>query len=289
MNAQIVGCRRQVSGRKSPRSGGIVWWPAEQVLERRDVGALGVAALLRLLELLRVAEQHEAPRGLRDGQHVGERHLARPRRRRARRRRSRTPGAPTATRCRRDVGASPARARRAPRRFVGRLDAHRTDRRRRSSCRPSARSAARAPAPAPRRSAASSRLRITLWLTAVTPTFLPAATSSQIMRAPVNVLPEPGGPWIASTVSSSSRREAARGREQSSPSRRSAAPVAAQARRAAQQELARGAVAAVPQSSRARNPRRRVRSSASRLRLERRCVVREAATRVDVAVRACAS
>ena len=29
----------------------------------------------RLLELLRVAEQHEAVRGLRHGEHVGERHL----------------------------------------------------------------------------------------------------------------------------------------------------------------------------------------------------------------------
>ena len=34
---------------------------------------------------------------------------------------------------------------------------------------------------------ASSRLRITLWLFAVTPTILPRRTSSQIMRAPVSV------------------------------------------------------------------------------------------------------
>ena len=41
---------------------------------------------------------------------------------------------------------------------------------------------------------ASIRLRITLWLLAVMPTFLPRHTSSQIMRAPVKVLPAPGGP-----------------------------------------------------------------------------------------------
>ncbi len=47
----------------------------EDVLERRDPAALRVAPLLRLLELLRVAEQHERPAGLGDGQRVGERHL----------------------------------------------------------------------------------------------------------------------------------------------------------------------------------------------------------------------
>ena len=46
---------------------------------------------------------------------------------------------------------------------------------------------------------------MTLWPVAVTPTRLPAApTSAQIICAPVYVLPEPGGPWMASTVSSSS-------------------------------------------------------------------------------------
>src|SRR5438093_1290384 len=38
------------------------------------------------------------------------------------------------------------------------------------------------------------RLEITLWLVAVTPTVLPALNSARIMRAPANVLPEPGGP-----------------------------------------------------------------------------------------------
>jgi hypothetical protein len=40
----------------------------------------------------------------------------------------------------------------------------------------------------------SSSLRMTLCPTAVTPTFFPWLTSWQIMRAPVKVLPAPGGP-----------------------------------------------------------------------------------------------
>ena len=36
---------------------------------------------------------------------------------------------------------------------------------------------------------------MTLWLLAVTPTRLPASASRQIIRAPENVFPEPGGPW----------------------------------------------------------------------------------------------
>ena len=38
---------------------------------------------------------------------------------------------------------------------------------------------------------------MTLWLLAVTPTRLPAATRSTISSAPRVVLPEPGGPWMA--------------------------------------------------------------------------------------------
>ena len=37
---------------------------------------------------------------------------------------------------------------------------------------------------------------MTLWLLAVMPTVLPWRTSSQIICAPVKVLPAPGGPWI---------------------------------------------------------------------------------------------
>ena len=46
---------------------------------------------------------------------------------------------------------------------------------------------------------------MTLWLLAVMPTRLPAASSEQIIRAPLYVLPDPGGPWIGSTVRSSAR------------------------------------------------------------------------------------
>ena len=46
---------------------------------------------------------------------------------------------------------------------------------------------------------------MTLWLLAVMPTRLPAASREQIIRAPLYVLPEPGGPWIGSTVRSSAR------------------------------------------------------------------------------------
>ena len=61
---------------------------------------------------------------------------------------------------------------------------------------------------AARSQTARSTLRIVSWPTAVTPTFLPAFTSSRIMCEPVNVLPVPGGPWIGSTPWSSSKREA---------------------------------------------------------------------------------
>ena len=47
----------------------------KKVMQRGDVRAFGMAALHRLFELLRIAEEHDAPRGLRRRQHVGERHL----------------------------------------------------------------------------------------------------------------------------------------------------------------------------------------------------------------------
>jgi len=49
---------------------------AEDVRQRGDVGAVGVGALLRLFELLGVAEQHEVVRGAREREHLRERHLA---------------------------------------------------------------------------------------------------------------------------------------------------------------------------------------------------------------------
>ena len=50
------------------------------------------------------------------------------------------------------------------------------------------------------------KLLITLWLTAVIPTLRRCLTSSTIIRAPVNVLPDPGGPWIGSTDASRGQR-----------------------------------------------------------------------------------
>ena len=47
----------------------------------------------------------------------------------------------------------------------------------------------------------SRRFPITLWLARSDADPLPAlTTSAQIMRAPLKVLPAPGGPWIASTA-----------------------------------------------------------------------------------------
>src|SRR5205823_13594691 len=40
----------------------------------------------------------------------------------------------------------------------------------------------------------ASRLSITLWLTAVTPTRLPSMASATMARAPTYVFPDPGGP-----------------------------------------------------------------------------------------------
>ena len=73
----MLGASRQVSGRKIPRSGGNGLVVPQDVLQRRDVRALGMGSLLGLFELLRIAEQHHALRRLRRGEDVRERHLAR--------------------------------------------------------------------------------------------------------------------------------------------------------------------------------------------------------------------
>ena len=153
---------------------------AEHVLERRDVRRPRMASLLRLFELLRVAEQDEAPRGVRDGEHVGERHLAglvdeqhidglgelgpRPEPGRAAEdvRPRRTDSASSASSLSSSSLTSPRRRR--PR--IVALVAERT---------------IDAGSTSAALSTASSRLRITLWLVAVTPTFLPCATSAQII------------------------------------------------------------------------------------------------------------
>lgn len=50
---------------------------ADEVHERRDIGALGMGATLGLLELLRVAQEDDVLRGARSRQRRGERHLPR--------------------------------------------------------------------------------------------------------------------------------------------------------------------------------------------------------------------
>ena len=79
LGREVADGRRQAPGLRQKDSAvgrnGLV--ALKNVVERRHVGALRMRALLRLLELLRIAEQDDAPRGLRNGQHVGERHLPR--------------------------------------------------------------------------------------------------------------------------------------------------------------------------------------------------------------------
>ena len=48
---------------------------AEYVVEGGNIGAFGMTALHRLLELLRIAEQHDGFCRLRNSKHIGERHL----------------------------------------------------------------------------------------------------------------------------------------------------------------------------------------------------------------------
>src|SRR5258707_15890976 len=47
----------------------------QNVIERRDVDPVGMAALYRLFELTGIPQQHDTLRGLGDSQNVGERHL----------------------------------------------------------------------------------------------------------------------------------------------------------------------------------------------------------------------
>ena len=69
----------------------------------------------------------------------------------------------------------------------------------------------------------SSTFPMTLWLFATTPTRLPLRTRSTITRAPVYVLPEPGGPWIGrmpTPASATIRVAAVERRLSGSPQRR---------------------------------------------------------------------
>ena len=199
-------CSRHVTGRNSPRSAGIVWRRrgcARAPRRRRR----RVAALLRLLELLRIAEQHEARRRRRHRERVGERHLAgfvdeqhvdgslrvlaRPQPR----------GAAEDVHARRSPGPRGLRSlstissngdstvvRRRCRRPVAIL----------AQLVPLA--TVRPPAVGLLRRTASSRLRITLWLTAVTPTLAalarPARGSSARRR---RSCPRPAAPGSAAS------------------------------------------------------------------------------------------
>ena len=155
---------------------------AEDVRQGRPLGARRVRSLERLVELLRVAEQDEAVRGRRDRDDVGQRDLAGLVHEQDVDR-SAIFGAPTATRAGRELARRRRARARTSRRIlrrasprvvddlvlVGLLDGRDvTPLDRRGLERPP-----------------SSRLPMTLWLVAVIPTRLPAASSEQIIRAPV--------------------------------------------------------------------------------------------------------
>ena len=97
--------------RKTPRGrqehsaiGGNRLVTAEKMLERRSIGAGRVTGPLRLIELLRIAEQHDGPRCLAHRQHIGQRHLPGLVDEQDVHRLPATPRAPTTTRCRRAGG-----------------------------------------------------------------------------------------------------------------------------------------------------------------------------------------
>jgi hypothetical protein len=50
---------------------------SENVVERRDINPVRVAALDRLLQLARIAQENDASRRLGDRENIGERHLRR--------------------------------------------------------------------------------------------------------------------------------------------------------------------------------------------------------------------
>ncbi len=151
-----------------------------------------------LLQLLRVAQQHDRLGRARRWPGCWPARSGRPHPRTARRPSRRAPGSPTARRCRQPTSTSPVREGRGESGVVivggrvragrGRLSDPASGR-----CAP-ARSAFRAAADRP----SSSRLPMTLWLLAVTPTACrPRDQLARSCRAPVYVLPEPGGPWMA--------------------------------------------------------------------------------------------
>ena len=212
MKALTAGWRRYVVPRSRPAVGRDRLRLADEVLERGRGRALGMRALRDLRQLVRVAEQDD---------------------RRAPRPRRRTPWPATAARPRRRTGrrARPRASSRAHSHDVPPTTSHDPARRPGATASgfgmrsmPNVSPAVvlavdplpdpheAGPRPRPRAGSTSSRFAMTRCDWAVTPTRLPASTRSRIIRAAVCVLPVPGGPWIASTVSSSRSARVARDR-----------------------------------------------------------------------------
>ena len=162
------------------------------MLEHRGVAPAGMRSLDHLRELLRVADEHDVARGGAHRERVGERDLPGLVDEEVVEASSRAPRARRARPCRRR-GRS-----RCSRRELVTLAIVRVSRSTDSGLpslaflSPSKSS----PISAAAASTSSSRLWIALWLVEATPTVLPAAIRSAISRPDVQVLPEPGGPWI---------------------------------------------------------------------------------------------
>ncbi len=200
---------------------------AEQVLEHRHLRLVGLGALRDLRQLIRVAEQDE-PLGARCPPRSHRR--ARPDRLRrrtacaggARTRRARSSHEVPATSC------SPSSSRWRQASLLSIMPVALGKRLSGSPCVDFFRPMKRKPTSCASASTAWSRLWIALWLSEVTPTRCPLRISATAMRAPCQVLPEPGGPWTnrvlcpsdsaASTGSSTSSRTSGRRRSSTSTS-----------------------------------------------------------------------
>ena len=199
------------------RNGGVA---VEHVLEAGEPGLAGVAALGRLGELHLVADQDQVP-----GRHARRRPRWRGRPGRPRRRRGSRSGPPAPSRLKTQAVPPTSTAPRRARRDVLRLRAGGRCSLSTSGSSSLARRPCRAAPEPPARPSASTtapiRLRMTLWLLAVTPIRLPGRSRSTMMAAAVEVLPVPGGPWMQRVVPSSRR---ARSRDVARAARSSSRP-----------------------------------------------------------------
>ena len=169
---------------------------AEQVLQHRQARVLGVRALRHLRQLVRVAEQHERAGARAGGKHVGERQLAglvdeqhvdRPLRRVQVDGRRVSDQPVPATRSKEGSAAATVSTDETMQRLVKAVSGQSSARARLTPLK--VKSCASASCWIARR-----RLWIALWLSEVTPTRLPSRISAIAIRAPCQVLPEPGGP-----------------------------------------------------------------------------------------------